>query len=209
MPAFLPNTTTTDKFPTSGGAQVGVGDVFASGYFVVANAAAFVQYQHGVYSQADPSQEIYCPPATYPLYGTDTDPLGGLKFRSAVTGVPAQVFGVLYKKGEASLLAGSEFAATVAPGGGITVGGNMITGIVSGAGLIVAGTGFTVVRNGVGDYSVTYTTAFAAVPVVLCQTADFISGEVNGLVNSLATGFRLRWTAAADHAFNFIAQTIT
>jgi hypothetical protein len=122
MPAILPNTPTVDDYPGagSGGCQVGMGDVFKSGYFVVANAAAFAEYQHGIQGQQDLSNEIYLPPATYPLVGTDKDPLGGIHFRSAVVGVPAQVFGVLYKKDESALLAGSEFSSTIASSGAIT-----------------------------------------------------------------------------------------
>ena len=113
MPSILPNTATANDYPASNnpaGAQVGLNDVFASGYFVVANAAAIAQYQHGKQGQQDFSTDIFLPPATYPLLGTESDPLGGIRFKSAVPGVAAQVFGVLYKKGESSLLAGSEFS---------------------------------------------------------------------------------------------------
>lgn len=125
MPAVLPNTTTTDAYPVSGagGAQIGQGDIFGSGFFVVANAAVFAKYFHGIRGQASPSDEIYLPPGTYPLSGTLQDPLGGITFRSAVAGTPAQVFGVFYYPNEAALLASSEFAATVSPTGGISQGG--------------------------------------------------------------------------------------
>jgi hypothetical protein len=123
MPSILPNTPTADAYPSStssGGCQVGLNDVFESGYFVVANSAAFAQYQHGIQGQQDFSSDIFLPPATYPLVGSDSDPLGGIRFKSAVAGTPAQVFGVLYKKNESALLAGSEFGATVSTSGGIT-----------------------------------------------------------------------------------------
>lgn len=128
MPRILPNTTTADQYPgTAGGAQIGIGDIFGSGFFVVANAAVFCQYFHGLRGQSDNSDELFLPPGTYPLTATEKDPLGGLRFRSAVTGTPAQVFGVLYYPNEATLLASSEFTASVSPGGGISGGGSIVT----------------------------------------------------------------------------------
>lgn len=178
MPAILPNTQTANAYPApnqSGGAQVGLNDVYASGYFVIANAAALAQYQHGVQGQQDFSADIFLPPATYPLIGSKVDPLGGIKFKSAVPGVPAQVFGVLYKENESALLAGSEFGAQVSPSGGISAGGAALTGTVSSAGAQLAGTGYAVVRSALGTYDITYTTPFPAAPVVLAiveQTAN-------------------------------------
>lgn len=131
MPAVLPNTPTTDNYPSptqSGGAQIGLQDIFESGFFVVANAAVFGQYFHGERGQSDNSPDIYMPPGTYPLTATDRDPLGGIRFRSAVVGVPAQVFGVLYYKDEAKLLSSAEFTATVTPSGGITPGASFVIG---------------------------------------------------------------------------------
>src|SRR5438552_18324253 len=121
MPAVLPNTTTTDNYPPPGrgGAQVGIGDVFYSGYFIVANAAVICEYYQGVGGQAYPSDEMYLTPGTYPMTATDKSPLGGIRFRSAVAGKTAQVFGVFYYKDEATLLAGSEFTSIVSSGGGI------------------------------------------------------------------------------------------
>lgn len=132
MPRILPNTTTADQYPgTAGGAQIGIGDIFGSGFFVVANAAVFAQYFHGPRGQSDNSDELFLPPGTYPLTATAKDPLGGIRFRSAVTGTPAQVFGVLYYPDEATLLASSEFTAAVSPAGGITGGTGSVSTIFS------------------------------------------------------------------------------
>lgn len=49
---------------------------------------------------------------------------------------------------------------------------HIVTGLISGAGAITAGTGFSVVRNGAGDYTVTFTDAFAATPLVLVMNTD-------------------------------------
>lgn len=210
MPAILPNTPTANAYPTSnqsGGCQLGLNDVFETGYFVVANAAAFAQYQHGVQGQQDFSPDIFLPPATYPLVGSDKDPLGGIRFKSAVPGTPAQVFGVFYKKDESALLAGSEFAATVSSSGGITSGGTMITGRVNANGTIAAGTGFTVAWNGVSTYTITFTTPFAAIPVVLWQAT---AGSTQfALTTVTVSGFVAVTQGGAPSDFNFIAQAVS
>lgn len=120
MPAVLPNTTTTDNYPTTGGAQVGAQDIFQSGFFIVANNPVFGRYLHGQRGQQDESPDIYMPPGTYPLQSGDRDPLGGIRFKSAVVGSPAQVFGVLFYPGEAQLISSAEFNASIAPGGGVS-----------------------------------------------------------------------------------------
>lgn len=219
MPAILPNTPTADAYPTSAqsaGCQVGLNDVYASGYFVVANAAALAQYQHGLQGQQDFSSDIFLPPATYPLVGSDQDPLGGIKFKSAVTGIPAQVFGVLYKKNESALLAGSEFSSAVSTSGGITPPGSGIeglTGYVSGAGAIIAGSGFTVVRTAAGRYTITFVPALAAVPVVvLSVTVGLSANEDIVALNPGPTinGFLVAVNEAGvnvDRGFSFLAIT--
>lgn len=128
MPQVLPNTTTTDAYPapaTASGAQLGLGGRFSSGFFVVANNAAFGQYFHGNQGQSDNSPDIYLPPGTYPLVGTQKDPIAGMRFKSALAGVPAQVFGVLFGFDEASLLSSAEFTANVSSSGAISGGGGV------------------------------------------------------------------------------------
>ena len=46
----------------------------------------------------------------------------------------------------------------------------IIRGSFSGAGALVRGTGFTVVRQSLGYYKVTFTTPFAAAPVVVATS---------------------------------------
>lgn len=214
MPAILPNTATADDYPDTGGCQVGINDVFASGYFVVANAAVFAQYQHGPQGQQDFSGDIFLAPATYPLVGTPTDPLGGIRFKSAVAGTPAQVFGVLYKKDESSLLAGSEFGAQVSGAGTITPpagGAVFITGRSNAAGVIISGTGFTVALLSVGLYRVTYTTPFSGTPPTIAVTiASLAAGSFQApnitvqTVNGFEVEFRDGANALTSVAFNFL-----
>lgn len=88
-----------------------------------------------------------------------------------------------------------------------------ITGQVTGAGGITAGTGFSVVRNGVGDYTVTFTSAFAAVPIVIAQQTDTGHIWIAPVYSSILAGsFRvqLRDTTNTnfDGAFQFYATTV-
>lgn len=83
----------------------------------------------------------------------------------------------------------------------------------TGAGSILHGTGFTIVRNGVGDVTVTFTTAFAAVPVVIPSTQDAV-GNVNvAKIEGTPTTTTARITrynlaaAAVDGIVQFIAMT--
>lgn len=122
MPQVLPNTTVADAYPAigAGGAQLGIGDVFAFGYFVVANAAVIATFYYGPNGLQQTSQEIFLVPSTYPLAASRKNPLGGIKFRNAVAGTPAQVFGALYYPNDVSLVAGGEYTPTVSAAGGVT-----------------------------------------------------------------------------------------
>lgn len=211
MPRVLPNTTTTDNYPGlgQGGAQIGLGDVFGTGFFVVANNAAFAQYFHGANAQQDSSGDIYLPPGTYPLQGTAKDPLGGIKFKSANTGRPAQVFGVLYYPDEAQLLASAEFTASVSSTGVVT-GTAVMTGKVDATGARVAGTGFTSARIALGHYFITFNTPFAAIPVmtVALVTGGFTSNSVAVFptVNGCDVWSQTGGVGPVDMAFDFTAQ---
>lgn len=84
----------------------------------------------------------------------------------------------------------------------------IITGRVSSAGALVTGSGWTVVRNGAGDYTVTFTSAFSVVPSATA-TAE---GAGNRVTNSEPTASTVRVVISAgatgtntDTAFNFVA----
>lgn len=51
----------------------------------------------------------------------------------------------------------------------------IVRGEVSAAGAVSRGSGFTVVRNSAGNYTVTFSTAFSAAPIVV---ASFIDGGI-------------------------------
>lgn len=73
-------------------------------------------------------------------------------------------------------------------GDGPSVGGRAVRGIINtaSAGSIVQGTGFTIVRNGAGDVTVTITTPFTEIPVVMLTT--FEDGTITPPIVSLKNG---------------------
>lgn len=144
MPVSLPNTTTTNNYPTpgSGGAQITARDVFASGWFTVANAAVFAQYSYGVHGQSDPSPDLYLAPGTYPLTGTAKNPVNGIRFKSAVPGSPAQIWGAFFYKDDPVLQSSAEFTAIVSATGGVTQPALILqAAVITGDRFIVVGDG--------------------------------------------------------------------
>ena len=84
----------------------------------------------------------------------------------------------------------------------------VLTGIVAGTGAITAGTGFTVVRNSAGNYTVTITVAYSAAPTVSAVVSDGVLGA--GLtIGTVVAGsfvvhtFDTSTTLVGDHAFHF------
>lgn len=119
MAIALKNTTTTDAYQDFAGS-----DVLASGWFTIANNPVLVKIVHGIRGQAIEGPEMFLPPGTYPMRsGGRPDPIAGIRFKSALTGTPAQVFGTFFYPGEATLEGGSPFTATVSASGAISGGG--------------------------------------------------------------------------------------
>lgn len=118
----LPNTTTADSYPTSGGASLGgqSGGPFVSGFLVVANAAVGVRYFYGLQGQAKPGDELFLSPGSYPLVSPPSNPLSGFECRSAVAGTPAQVWGALFAPNDPQISPGAEFTSRVTSGGVVT-----------------------------------------------------------------------------------------
>jgi len=128
VPVSLPNTTTTNNYPApgAGGAQVQGTDIFSSGWFTVANAAVIAEYSYGLQGQYKFSPEFYLPPGIYPVTGTLENPLNGIRFKSAVTGVPAQVFGAFFYKDDPVLQSSADFSTNISATGTVTpVSGSM------------------------------------------------------------------------------------
>ena len=72
----------------------------------------------------------------------------------------------------------------------------VLAGRVSDAGVIQAGTGYSVVHNGSGDYTVTFTTPLANVPIVNV-TFDGSVAAINGLSGG--------WSNITTSGFDVIA----
>ena len=88
-----------------------------------------------------------------------------------------------------------------------------ITGQINADGSIAAGSGFTVAKGGTGTYTVTFTTAFAAVPTVVATvgpfaTAGIIQAAVVTAVSTTAVSFNtLNGSNVVDRPFIFVAHT--
>lgn len=118
MPVSLPNTTITDAYPAN--PQVAGTDIFANGYFTVANNPVFTQYVYGIFGQERFSPEFYLAPSVYPIFGSLANPIAGIRFRNAVAGSPAQVFGAFFYKDDPVMTPSSEFLSTVSSTGTFT-----------------------------------------------------------------------------------------
>lgn len=127
---ILNNTTTTNNYPSFGlgGAYLGGPQgIYRTGYFLVANAAVFAQFGYGPQGLQPTSPEIFLPPAAYPISEGIGNPIAGIRFRSAVAGLPAQVFGVLFAPHDPTMTIGAEITSTVSASGVITPSGGVVT----------------------------------------------------------------------------------
>lgn len=86
---------------------------------------------------------------------------------------------------------------------------NGVTGSVSAVAAILAGTGFTVAHPGAGVYTVTFTTALSAAPVVVVTVNSAAAGLFATADLVVAGSFRVvtwnSFTTAGDEPFNFLA----
>ena len=131
----------------------------SGGYFAVSGNDALVELQYGPQGTTQWTGEAQVPVGNGVLDPGTT----GVRFRNATAGSVAVVTAALYEEAEPRLVITSP--------GTVSVSGSLsgVTGIVSAAGAILGGTGFTVAHPGLGQYVITFTTAFAAVPVLLAM----------------------------------------
>jgi hypothetical protein len=203
VPVSLPNTTVADTFPpASGGAQLAGNDIFTTGWFTVANNAAIAEYEYGYFGASKFSPEIFLAPGTYPISVSDpAQALMGIRFRNAVAGKAAQVWGALFYPKDVVLASSSEFTSIVAAGGGITppasglnitanyVHGPVAPGVLVSIGAPAAGTyivGFgagTWNSGGLGDKGTITSNVTGTAQTVLATTAGSGNGVwVQGIV---------------------------
>lgn len=87
-----------------------------------------------------------------------------------------------------------------------------VRGGVTSAGAVSFGSGFAVVRNSAGNYTVTYTTPFLVAAAVLALPLDPVNWRSVQLIAQSATAFTAQTFnssfAAADAAFNFQAVSV-
>jgi hypothetical protein len=80
-----------------------------------------------------------------------------------------------------------------------------LRGTINSDGTIKSGTGFTVVKNSTGNYTVTFSTAFAVQPVVLVTALSL--NLINSIGSVTTSGFTSNFIARDgtlfDTAFNF------
>lgn len=93
-------------------------------------------------------------------------------------------------------------------------GPRLLTGVVTAVGGVQAGTGFTVAKGSAGNYTVNFTVAFPAAPVVVCVSGPTGPAAVNCIqVVTLAAGsfsvfsFAPATGAGVDQVFSFLAYT--
>lgn len=94
----------------------------------------------------------------------------------------------------------------VAPGGVEAL--SMLRGSINSSGALLEGSGFTSTRNAVGDYTITFNTAFADLPVITATATNIGSPETVTILSKTVNSCRVRvWNqagAAVDSVFDFI-----
>ena len=199
----LDSVAVADTFPSdgaSGGAQLVAQNGSNGGFAAVAGADVYVQL--GYFSNG----MLTWTPAVRASVGNIILAAGtrGIRFRNAVAGSVATVSAALSEPAEPPMQLAAGGVAT--PSTGNTV----ITGRVTAAGAIAGGTGFAVAKGGAGLYTITFTTAFASIPVINITTEGVAANPTDAQYTAAATtGFQaVLFNAGAgffDGNFNFTA----
>lgn len=136
------------QWPSSGGA------------FDVDSQSVFLEMQYGPpQTNGGWTQEILKGPGT----GYQLPPgCSGIRFRNATAGKTATVTAAIAGNQEGVPTGGYPQQTT----------STMITGRVNSDGTIAAGTGFSVAVIGTGHFRVTFTTAFASTPTIVCTISQ-------------------------------------
>lgn len=224
MAVSIPLTATTDQyapFPPAAVFDQG-GTPYTTGYLWVQNAGAFISLKVGAQQGASNwGPDFPTGPSLVPLVGgagtyarpNGPDRIFGVRARSLAAGVPAVVYGGLFQDGEAAVIPSTQADGTITAGGVITPpGGGGVNGLVNSDGTVAFGSGFTSVRTSPGRYTVTFSTAFGPLPVLLVSAIQsFASVPVVYIVsNPSSSGFDVAITdesggGQADNAFYFSA----
>lgn len=114
----------------------------------------------------------------------------GIRMRNANAGQAAVASATLFRTGvtydswDPIFDAGSLSPGTITASGQVTPAGLVsgITGQVDNTGHVTGGSGFTITKNGVGDYTIDYTTPFAGTPTVIFQVIESVSIDAASII---------------------------
>ena len=144
---------------------------------------------------------------------------GGVRFRDNpdTPGVHARIVAYAWKSGDVQKIGGIQLAGTISGTGAVTPGGALLTGIIPATGNTpTAGSGFTYTHvNGSGVYVFTFTTAYAAAPVVQATILSDNSTGVDTVQVSPVTTMGFTATVqrvgagTTDIAFMFLVSAVT
>jgi hypothetical protein len=221
MSLAIPNTTTQNTYTaaTTFPPEQGAGTPFASGYLVIANNPATVSVLRGrTQGAASWGADFSYAPTTLPISsgldpgtGQIRDYIFGVRFKSAVPGSAAQVFGGLFQLGDVTLSPANQFTGTLAAGGGFTP---PSTGVIGSTATLHFPGGSTVttlltVAHGLGivptNVQATVFTASFGGDVCVCQTNNFtatsfdiVAQTTQGTVPVLGAVVIVSWLASSQ-----------
>ena len=217
MPELINNEPAGDSITASNVLQIGPAnpDTIRALTFDVLLQPAYVQY-----ALPDPGQPGKYQWEQQPRFvvankiGTVARGVAGARFANAIPGQVAHIVAELHYKSDPDVEPGELSGATISATGqvGNPLGG--ISGQIDGTANppnIITGTGFTAVRNSTGDYTITFTAAFANIPIVSCEsgsTANLVHRYPLGFPsagNSFRVAFSSTGGVATDCIFSFLA----
>jgi hypothetical protein len=102
-------------------------------------------------------------------------------------------------------------SATPTPWPAPYAGPTLVRGGFTGAGAVSKGTGFTIARTGLGFYTITFSTAFAAVPIVVGNCSNGLNDVIVMFYSGTTTQAFVKTraaSAAVDADVDFIAMAV-
>jgi len=119
---------------------------------------------------------------------------GGVRFKTNpdTPGSVARIVAYAWKSGDVQKLGGIQLSGTISGTGAVMPTLGIMTGIVDCvAGTVIAGTGFTVVKNAAGDFTINYNTSFAATPATNVTPQVTAQKVWPDIVTPTASAFRV------------------
>ena len=171
MPYSIPNTASTDSYQTFGNG------IYTGGWLQVfdqtgvtggGGVIAYVSHRPaGASGPTSDAEAVQLTPGWYPLIGTPRDPIVSVTFKSAITGKPAQVTGLLVEDGAAGFGSGTQISGSLSSTGTTTPvsgGGSMVSGAITAYGGAIAPTGYVLCDGSLyNGTSTTYSALWAII----------------------------------------------